>query len=74
MPEIPTDLLTGAQVAELLGVPRATLAGWRHRNRGPRSFRLGRTVRYRRADVEAWVEAEFERTARGVPVDRGAES
>jgi hypothetical protein len=31
-----------------------TLANWRIEGRGPRATRLGRTVRYRLADVEAY--------------------
>ena len=40
---------------ELLGVPVDTLYGWRHRGEGPRGYRIGRHVRYRRASVEAWL-------------------
>lgn len=49
------ELLTLADVAELMRVPPATLRYWRHLGTGPRSFRIGRHVRYYRDDVEAWL-------------------
>ncbi len=57
------ELLTPAQVAELLQVSTATLAAWRRiENRGPVSTRLGhRTVRYRRTAVEAFVASREQR-------------
>ncbi len=55
------DLLTIAEAAELLRAPVATLRYWRHRNTGPRSFRLGRRVLYRRDDLHAWIAAQRER-------------
>jgi len=49
--------LTERQVAELLGLSVATLRAWRHRGRGPRFLRLGRSVRYLPADVDEFVRA-----------------
>lgn len=49
-------LLTVQELAEYLGVPVATLYQWRYRREGPPGFRVGRHVRYRRADVEDWIE------------------
>ncbi len=61
MPDQPADhepeLLTITEAAELLRTPVATLRFWRHRNIGPRSFRLGRRVLYRRDDLRAWIDA-----------------
>jgi excisionase family DNA binding protein len=54
------DLLTIAEAAEVLRTPVATLRYWRHRNTGPRSFRLGRRVLYRRDDLRAWIDAQRE--------------
>ena len=51
------ELLTIAEAAQLLRTPVATLRYWRHRNAGPRSFRLGRRVLYRRDDLRAWIDA-----------------
>ena len=53
-----SELLTLPETAELLRAPVATLRYWRHLGSGPRSFRLGRRVLYRRDDVQAWVDAQ----------------
>jgi predicted DNA-binding transcriptional regulator AlpA len=55
------ELLTLPEAAELLRAPVATLRYWRHLGTGPRSFRLGRRVVYRLADVRAWIEAQDHR-------------
>lgn len=52
------DLLTITEAADLLRAPVATLRYWRHLGTGPRSFRLGRRVLYRRDDVLAWIDAQ----------------
>lgn len=48
-------LLTIAEAAQLLRAPVATLRYWRHLGTGPTSFRVGRRVLYRRADLDAWI-------------------
>jgi excisionase family DNA binding protein len=50
-----TTALTERQVAEQLGLSVATLRAWRHRGKGPRFLRLGRSVRYLPADVDEFV-------------------
>ena len=52
-----TRALTEREVAELLGLSVATLRAWRHRGRGPRFLRLGRSVRYLPSDVAEFVRA-----------------
>jgi excisionase family DNA binding protein len=49
------ELFTLGEVANLLRVPPATVRYWRHQGTGPRSFRIGRHVRYQRSDVETWL-------------------
>lgn len=53
-------LLTEAELAELLKVSVGTIRRWRSEGTGPPALRLGRGVRYRRADVDAWLEAQAE--------------
>jgi len=50
-------LLTLDEVSTMLGVPIASLRYWRHVGTGPASIKVGRHVRYRREDVEAWLTA-----------------
>jgi predicted DNA-binding transcriptional regulator AlpA len=49
------ELLTIQEVADVVRVPVATLRYWRHLGAGPRSFRIGRSVRYWRTEVFAWL-------------------
>jgi excisionase family DNA binding protein len=62
----PPELLTITEAADVLRTPVATLRYWRHQGIGPRSFRLGRRVLYRRDDVHAWIDAKRENA---VPTD-----
>ena len=52
-----TRALTEREVAELLGLSVATLRAWRHRGKGLRFLRLGRSVRYLPSDVADFVRA-----------------
>lgn len=45
-------------LAEYLGVPVASVYGWRYKGVGPRALKIGRHVRYRADDVERWLEAQ----------------
>jgi predicted DNA-binding transcriptional regulator AlpA len=50
------QLLTTKEVAAMLGVTPTTMAIWRYRGKGPTWVQLAnRMVRYRSADVEAFV-------------------
>lgn len=55
------DFLTMDDLTEALHVPRGTLYYWRHAGKGPASFKAGRKVLYRRADVQKWID-ELERS------------
>ncbi len=54
-----SQLLTIGEVADRLRTPEATLRYWRHQGAGPQSFKLGRRVMYREADVEEWLDAQY---------------
>lgn len=58
MPENTHELLTIDEAATLLRTPVATLRYWRYLGTGPRSFRLGRRVVYRRTEVLDWIDAQ----------------
>lgn len=51
------ELLSAVDVSNELQIPTATLSTWRTRGGGPAFVKLGRAVRYRRADLEAWISA-----------------
>jgi predicted DNA-binding transcriptional regulator AlpA len=50
------EVLEPEGVSDFLKVPEGTLANWRYLGKGPRFVKVGRRVRYRRSDVEAWLE------------------
>ena len=54
---IGSDLIDEVALAVRLGVSRSTLQSWRYAARGPRFVKLGRLVRYRNADVDAYLQA-----------------
>lgn len=50
-------LMTIDEVASYMQVPVKTLYDWRYRACGPRGMRVGRHVRYRRDEVDRWLES-----------------
>lgn len=53
-----TLLLTVPELAELLRVSTHTIYSWRKTGKpAPPSVKVGGQIRYRRADVEAWLAA-----------------
>ncbi len=64
------DLLTEKQLSQGTGIPCNTLRYWRANGEGPPYHRLGRSIRYRLSDVEAWLEENKVEPEGGEP--RGA--
>lgn len=60
-PERPTRLMTRDEVAEIYGISKRRLELAPARGEGPAFVRIGRSVRYRPGDVEAWLEAQLVR-------------
>jgi excisionase family DNA binding protein len=60
---MPDRLLTAQEVAAFLGVPMQTLYQWRVRGGAPRAVKVGRHLRFRREDVDAWVERHSDERA-----------
>jgi excisionase family DNA binding protein len=52
-----SESLSWDELAELLQVPEKTVYSWRYRGEGPRGVIVGRHLRYRPQDVDAWLEA-----------------
>lgn len=59
-----TDMLTIDQAAEYLAIPKATLYTWRTRRVGfgPRAVKMGACLRYRRIDLDIWIDRHLEAT------------
>jgi excisionase family DNA binding protein len=51
-------LMTVEDLAEYLGLPVATIYKQRSEGTGPPGMRLGKYVRFKRTDVEAWLESK----------------
>ncbi len=51
----PDRLLSVAELADYLEVPVKTIYTWRQHNTGPQGFRVGKHLRFRWRDVQAWV-------------------
>ena len=58
LPHANDELMTMKEVAALVRVPEATLRYWRHLGKGPRGFRVGRSVRYWRTEVALCLEEQ----------------
>ncbi|WP_426183520.1 helix-turn-helix transcriptional regulator [Microbacterium sp. TWP3-1-2b2] len=54
-PAVIPIFLTQREVADLLRLPGRTLEDWRQTQQGPPYVKLGRHVRYERAELLAWV-------------------
>ncbi|MFI6550103.1 helix-turn-helix transcriptional regulator [Streptomyces prunicolor] len=50
-------LASPQEVAAYLGVPVKTLYQWKYRGIGPNVHKVGRHLRYRWSEVDAWVNA-----------------
>lgn len=57
--------------ADHLNSTPSTLRYWRHIGMGPVSFKVGRRVLYRKTDVDAWLAAQYDATARGESIEAG---
>jgi hypothetical protein len=52
----PAVLLTEREAAAWARMPLSSFRSIRYRREGPREFRLGRHVRFRHCDLEAWLD------------------
>jgi excisionase family DNA binding protein len=52
-----SHLVNQKQAAQFLGLSPRTLESWRLTGNGPAYIKVGRRVRYRRSDLEAWLDA-----------------
>jgi len=64
MPDTKRPLASIDEVSQYLGIPIATIYGWRLRGLGPPAAKVGRHLRFRWSDVEAWVDHKADATTR----------
>ncbi|OLZ67902.1 DNA-binding protein [Streptomyces sp. IMTB 2501] len=51
-------MATPTEVAAYLGVPVKTLYQWKYRGIGPNVHKVGRHLRYRWHEVDAWLKSQ----------------
>ena len=54
-----SNVFTTVEAADYLKLSKATLNCWRVAGKGPRFCKTGSAVRYRRADLDAWLESKL---------------
>jgi len=54
------ELMNEYEVARHLSVSPETVRKWRQLKKGPPAIKVGACVRYRRADVDAWLDSRPE--------------
>jgi excisionase family DNA binding protein len=57
-------LLSVQDLAATLQVPVATIYRWRYTEDGPPRIRVGRHLRFRESDVEAWLRRREDKSVR----------
>jgi predicted DNA-binding transcriptional regulator AlpA len=58
MADLTRRLLDEKELAELLAVSVSTVRNWRYTLRGPPVTKVGRSVRYSRAECEDWLAGQ----------------
>lgn len=53
------SLMTLSELCAELGITPNTAYYWRQIGKGPKGALIGKQVRYRRADVDAWLDERF---------------
>jgi len=57
------DIIDEKAAAAMIGFSRAQLQKWRWQGTGPSYFKVGRVVRYSRAELTLWLETQRRQTA-----------
>jgi len=57
--EASTDKLIGVkELSEYLGIPEHTIRDWSYKGIGPKSYRVGRWLKYRQSEIDEWLETQ----------------
>jgi Helix-turn-helix domain len=54
-----SEWVSAAGLAAEFDVPIGSVYAWNYKGTGPRAAKIGRHVRYRRVDVEAWIKSQY---------------
>lgn len=65
------DLMKQPEVSAVTGAAIGTLKYWRHIGVGPKSFKVGKHVFYKREDVDQWMREQYAATVVGDGVTAG---
>jgi excisionase family DNA binding protein len=63
------EMLSYRDAARMLGVPVSTVYGWAHRRQIPHLRLSSRMVRFRRDELEKWLEARYVPAVEPVPAE-----
>jgi excisionase family DNA binding protein len=55
------EIFNVKEAAQLLGVTVSAIRRWLREGRAPASFRAGRLIRFRRSDIDVWIEQNTKR-------------
>jgi excisionase family DNA binding protein len=55
-------MLRTTEAAGYIGLKKSTLEAWRVRGEGPVFLKLGKAVRYRKEDIDAFLEANLRKS------------
>ena len=58
MPAFQDELFRSPRAAEYLTLSKQTLETWRTQGRGPKYLKIGRSVVYRRSDLDEWANTQ----------------
>lgn len=53
------ELMNLRQTAEYLNISEGTLSFLRHKGTAPAAIKIGRALRWRRSDLDTWLEDKF---------------
>jgi len=54
-----SNALSLQQASRYIGVSQAALRTWKRDRKGPAFFRAGKLLKFRKTDLDAWIEARL---------------
>ncbi|MGO9518114.1 MAG: helix-turn-helix domain-containing protein [Candidatus Korobacteraceae bacterium] len=54
-----SNALSLQQASQYIGVSQAALCTWKRDGKGPAFFRAGKLLKFRKTDLDAWIEARL---------------